>query len=273
MSDRRPGGIADLTPLDRRQRAEGLVLVRLGQLGLRHHVATVLFAPYLITVAEQAPAGCVDDADETCSARPSARARPAASPPGSLPFYLTSFATIAQRVRCCRSSAPCVDRSARKKRHMAGFAWAGAFFAALLFFVQRRRLAARRGRCSCVSSILGGCSLVVYYAILCDISTEDERDRVSSRGWALGYLGGGLLLLVNLVVVLGHDTLRHRHGAGGAAVAAVGGAVVGGVHARSRSCGCATDRRGTSCRSPAGCCQRSFGQLCDDAAGACATTR
>ena len=45
-----------------------------------------------------------------------------------------------------------------------------------------------------VSSILGGCSLVSYYAILVDISTEDERDRVSSRGWAFGYLGGGLLL-------------------------------------------------------------------------------
>ena len=44
------------------------------------------------------------------------------------------------------------------------------------------------------SIILGGCSLVVYDAILCDISTEDERDRASSRGWALGYLGGGLLL-------------------------------------------------------------------------------
>ena len=37
-----------------------------------------------------------------------------------------------------------------------------------------------------LSSILGGCSLVSYYAILVDISTEDERDRVSSRGWAFG---------------------------------------------------------------------------------------
>jgi UMF1 family MFS transporter len=58
-----------------------------------------------------------------------------------------------------------------------------------------------------VSSILAGCSLVSYYAILVDISTEDERDRVSSRGWAWGYLGGGLLLAVNLVVVLAHDAL------------------------------------------------------------------
>ena len=57
-----------------------------------------------------------------------------------------------------------------------------------------------------LASILGGCSLVSYYAILVDISTEDERDHVSSRGWAFGYLGGGLLLALNLVVYLGHDT-------------------------------------------------------------------
>ena len=57
-----------------------------------------------------------------------------------------------------------------------------------------------------LSSILGGCSLVSYYAILVDISTEDERDRVSSHGWAFGYLGGGLLLALNLVMVLLHGT-------------------------------------------------------------------
>jgi UMF1 family MFS transporter len=57
------------------------------------------------------------------------------------------------------------------------------------------------------SSILGGCSLVAYYAILVDISTEEERDGASSRGWAFGYLGGGLLLAVNLGMYLGHDAI------------------------------------------------------------------
>src|SRR3712207_1964705 len=52
-----------------------------------------------------------------------------------------------------------------------------------------------------------GASLVVYDAVLIDIATPDERDRVSSRGWALGYLGGGLLLLLNLLLVLGHDAV------------------------------------------------------------------
>ncbi len=41
--------------------------------------------------------------------------------------------------------------------------------------------------------------MVCYNAFLPEISTPDERDKVSSYGWALGYLGGGLLLALNLV--------------------------------------------------------------------------
>ncbi|HYO17621.1 MAG TPA: MFS transporter, partial [Dermatophilaceae bacterium] len=44
-------------------------------------------------------------------------------------------------------------------------------------------------------------SLVVYDSLLCRIASPDERDRVSSRGWAWGYLGGGLLLAINLVLL------------------------------------------------------------------------
>ena len=49
---------------------------------------------------------------------------------------------------------------------------------------------------------------MVYDAILCEIATPDERDAVSSRGWALGYLGGGLLLAANLALVTAHDAAR-----------------------------------------------------------------
>jgi MFS transporter, UMF1 family len=99
-----------------------------------------------------------------------------------------------------------VDRSSRKRLHLAAFAWSGSFFAALLFWMRddHWQLAAFA---VVISSILGGCSLVSYYAVLVDISTEDERDRVSSRGWAFGYLGGGLLLALNLVMVLGHGAI------------------------------------------------------------------
>ena len=52
-----------------------------------------------------------------------------------------------------------------------------------------------------LATLFLGASLVVYDAILVEIADPDERDRVSSRGWALGYLGGGLLLAVNFVLL------------------------------------------------------------------------
>jgi UMF1 family MFS transporter len=164
-------------------------------------VLSVMFAPYLITVAGRA-AGCTDP-DASCDRTVSLLGLHLAA--GSLPFYLTSFATIASAFLLPVVGA-FVDRSSRKKMHMAGFAWAGSFFTALLFFVQRDDW--QLGAVAIVmSSILGGCSLVSYYAILVDISNEEERDRVSSRGWAWGYLGGGLLLVVNLAMFLGHDAM------------------------------------------------------------------
>lgn len=163
-------------------------------------VLTVLFAPYMITVAGRA-AGCVD-ADDTCSRTVSLFGLHLAA--GSLPSYLTSFATIASAV-VLPVVGVLVDRSPHKRRHMAGFAWAGAACGSLLFWLRDDQW--QIGAFAIVlSSILAGCSLVSYYAILVDIADPDDRDRVSSRGWAWGYLGGGLLLLVNLVVVLGHDT-------------------------------------------------------------------
>jgi UMF1 family MFS transporter len=45
-------------------------------------------------------------------------------------------------------------------------------------------------------------SFVFYDSLLPHIATDDEIDRVSTAGYALGYLGGGLLLLVNLLWIL-----------------------------------------------------------------------
>jgi UMF1 family MFS transporter len=58
-----------------------------------------------------------------------------------------------------------------------------------------------------MGNLFFGAAGVVNDSILPLISDEDDRDRVSSRGWAFGYLGGGLLLVANLGVYLGHDAL------------------------------------------------------------------
>ncbi len=163
-------------------------------------VLSVMFAPYMITVAGKA-AGCVN-ADENCSKTVNVLGLHLAA--GSLPSYLTSFATIAGAF-VLPVIGTVVDRSPRKKLHMVTYAWAGAAFGCLLFFLQGDQW--QLGAVAVVvSSILAGCSLVSYYAILVDISTAEERDDASSRGWAWGYLGGGVLLALNLVLFLGHDS-------------------------------------------------------------------
>jgi UMF1 family MFS transporter len=43
---------------------------------------------------------------------------------------------------------------------------------------------------------------VFYDSLLPHIADEDERDQLSSKGFAFGYLGGGILLAVNLVMIL-----------------------------------------------------------------------
>jgi UMF1 family MFS transporter len=195
-----PPSIADLEPLDRLQQQKAWNWYDWANSAFYTTVLSVMFAPYMITVAGKA-AGCIK-ADENCKKTVDVLGLHLAA--GSLPSYLTSFATIASAFLLPIVGA-FVDRSAHKKLHMAAFAWTGATFAALLFFLRGDHW--QLGAVAVVvSSILAGCSLISYYAILVDISTEEERDRASSRGWAWGYLGGGLLLAVNLVMFLAHDT-------------------------------------------------------------------
>ncbi|MDQ6686531.1 MAG: MFS transporter [Actinomycetota bacterium] len=192
--------LADLAPLDRQRQQKAWNWYDWANSAYYTTILTVMFAPYLITVAAKA-AGC---ADSTVTCRKTVSLLGLHLAAGSLPSYLTSFATIASAFLLPIVGA-FVDRSSRKKWHMAGYAWTGSAFAALLFFVKGDNW--QLGALAIVvSSILGGCSLVSYYAILVDISTEDERDRVSSRGWAWGYLGGGTLLALNLMIFLGHDS-------------------------------------------------------------------
>jgi UMF1 family MFS transporter len=191
--------LADLAPVERRRQQRAWNWYDWANSAFYTTVLSVMFGPYLATVAGRA-AGCSDDQD-ACSRTVSLLGLPLAA--GSLPLYVTTFATILSAFLLPVVGA-FVDRSPRKKWHMAWTAWAGAACAALLFFVRGDNW--QLGVLAVVpASVLAGCSLVSYYAILVDISTEDERDAASSRGWAWGYLGGGLLLALNLGLFLGHD--------------------------------------------------------------------
>jgi len=161
--------------------------------------AAVLFAPYLTSVAEKAACGFVTDEDKHLKCTQDLHVLGLDVSAGSLVFYLVTAATILSAVVLPIVGA-IADRSASKPRLLGGFAWAGSAMAALMYFV-----AGSNWQFGAVLLLLAtlflGASLVVYDSILVEIAEPDERDKVSSKGWALGYLGGGLLLALNFVLL------------------------------------------------------------------------
>jgi UMF1 family MFS transporter len=98
------------------------------------------------------------------------------------------------------------DYSHAKKRLMAAFCYAGVAATCLLFFITGQRYLAG-GLLLIVANFAFGVTIVLYNAFLNDITTVDRRDKVSSQGYAVGYLGGGLLLGANLGLVSAADRL------------------------------------------------------------------
>jgi UMF1 family MFS transporter len=160
-------------------------------------VATVLFAPYLISVAERDACGFVGTAQRPCSEHLFVLGLSVSA--GSLVFYVVTLSTVISALVLPVVGAV-ADRVASRRRLMAKLAWAGASVTALMFFIT-----GTNWQLGCVlllvANVFYGSSIVVYDALLVDVAEPDDRDRISSRGWAFGYLGGGLLLAVNLLVV------------------------------------------------------------------------
>ncbi len=89
------------------------------------------------------------------------------------------------------------DYTHLKKRLMGLFAYIGAFATMGLYFVQGTNYQLG-GLLFVLANLSFGASIVFYNAFLPDIAEPDHRDAISSKGWALGYLGGGILLAANL---------------------------------------------------------------------------
>jgi len=154
---------------------------------------TVLMAPYLTVIAKKA--ACPTQAsDVACHTTLNVIDIPV--DPGSLVFYVLTISTIVSAIVLIFIGA-LADRSPKPVRLFAAFAWAGAAAASAMFLVSGDNW--KLGVLLLVfANLCLGSSLVIYDSLLCRIAAPDERDRVSSRGWAWGYLGGGLLLALNL---------------------------------------------------------------------------
>jgi UMF1 family MFS transporter len=105
------------------------------------------------------------------------------------------------------------DYAAAKKKMLAGFLLLGVASVGMMFFIQRGDwlLAAVL---FILSNIGANGSFVFYDALLPHIAQPDEVNRVSTAGYALGYLGSGMLLALNLAWIQKPEWFGLPHGAG-----------------------------------------------------------
>ena len=130
--------------------------------------------------------------------------------PGSLYPYAVSFSVFAQ-VFLLPIVGGIADRIKSRNGLLAVFAYIGSISTMFLYFVKDGRYALG-AFLLIVANISFGAALVVANSYLQDLAAPDKRDTVSSRGWASGYAGGGLLLLLNLVLYAGYESFGVTQG-------------------------------------------------------------
>ncbi len=156
-------------------------------------VLTVFLGPYPTSVAEAAA-----DADGFV--------HPLGIPvrAGSFFAYSVSLSVIVA-VLVMPLVGAAADRTGRKKPLLAAAAYVGATATACMFFLDGDRYLLG-GLLLIVANAAQSVSMMLYNSYLPQIAPVEERDAVSSRGWAFGYAAGSLVLVVNLVLYTAHDS-------------------------------------------------------------------
>ncbi|MFN3194733.1 MAG: MFS transporter [Chlorobiota bacterium] len=154
-------------------------------------VITVFMGPYLTTIAENA---AIDGKLEILGLQIN---------PGSYFGYVISLSVLFQ-VLILPLIGAYTDKTNKKKSILMFFSTIGAVATSLLFFLEGNNFH-YGGFLLFASNLAFGASMVVYNSFLNDISKESERDKVSSIGWGVGFLGGGVLLLLNLILYSNFD--------------------------------------------------------------------
>ena len=156
-------------------------------------VLTVFLGPYLTSVAEKAA-----DADGFV--------HPLGIPvrAGSFFAYSVSLSVIVA-VLVMPLVGAAADRTGRKKPLLGAAAYTGAAATTAMFFLDGDRYLLG-GVLLIVANAAQSVAMMLYNSYLPQIAPPEERDAVSSRGWAFGYASGSLMLIVNLVLYLAHDS-------------------------------------------------------------------
>lgn len=151
-------------------------------------VVTVFIGPYLTAVAQAA-------ADATGFIHPF-----------GIPIYADSYfsyvvaLSVVLQVFILPGLGAVADYSHRKKQMLGITAYIGIAATLGMYFLQGDNYMLG-GALFLIANLSAGASIVFYNAYLPEIAPPEDRDKVSSQGWALGYLGGGILLAINLVFV------------------------------------------------------------------------
>lgn len=92
------------------------------------------------------------------------------------------------------------DYGGKKKAFMQFFTWLGSLSCISLYFFEGANV--ELGILASVTACIGFAGgLVFYNSYLPDIVTEDQMDKLSAKGFSMGYIGSVLLLIVNLVMI------------------------------------------------------------------------
>ncbi len=93
------------------------------------------------------------------------------------------------------------DKGSAKKKFLLFFAYLGVLMTAGLFLIHKGQWA--MAIFVYVMGVIGFSGANVFYdALLPGITAEDKIDYISSLGFSMGYLGGGLLFLINVLMTL-----------------------------------------------------------------------
>src|SRR5882724_11316531 len=117
--------------------------------------------------------------------------------PGSLFTYVISLSSISLFVLLPIMGA-IADRTGRKRGMLLTFGYISAVSCAAMWFIGKTDW--QLGSILLIVAYLTySAAKVVSNSLLSDLSDADNRDRISSIGWATGYVGGGILLAINFV--------------------------------------------------------------------------
>ncbi|MCB0176003.1 MAG: MFS transporter [Anaerolineae bacterium] len=149
-------------------------------------VVTVLLGPYLAALINARPGGVLVVGGYAIEAE------------AFYPFCVSI--SVVLQVLFLPVLGTLADHTNLKKGLMMLFAYLGAVTTILLYFVQSGSILLG-GLLFIIANLSFGAAIVFYNAFLPDIANPDEQDSVSSKGFAYGYLGGGLMLALNMALL------------------------------------------------------------------------